>query len=204
MSGEVEISNLALGRIKKGSILALAPDEDGAEAEECARFYPIARDFVLADFPFRANTRLVTLTPLVNDREDDWTYRYQRPTTCTNVRELLPETGVRRARKRIQFEAFGDDIYCNVQNARAIIQVELTDTTRFTPSMKSLIAWRLGYELVGPLDGEMGLMAWADRKYEAEKLKAWASDASEHVQNDDDADARSGSGELPTMISARD
>lgn len=202
MTSEVDICNLALGRIKKGTIASL--DEDSAEAEECNRLYAIARDHVLCDFPWSVNTSLVSLTPLVNDREDDWDYKYQRPPTCKRLREIMPETGRKRTRKRVPSEMNAAGIYTNVENARAIIQTLVTDTTLYTPALVSLIAWRLGYELCGPLDGEMNLMAWADRKYEREKSAAWATDASEHVNNDDDAEQCAGSGELPSMILCRE
>lgn len=202
MGSEVDLCNLALGRAKQATILSL--NEDSAEAEHCARLYPIARDYVLFDFPWNINTSLVSLTPLVNDREDDWEYRYQRPPTCKRLRELLPEIGRRRTRRKLRYEMNAAGIYCNVQYARAIIQTDQDDTTLYSPALTSCIAWRLTYELIGPLDGEMGMMQWAQRKYMAEKAEASATEASEHIQNEDDADPFGGSGELPTMILARE
>lgn len=201
MTSEVDICNLALGRIKQGRIAAL--DEDSAEAEECARLYALARDFVLADFPWSVNTRVQLLGPLTNDREDDWTYRYQRP-TCMRVLEVLPETGRRRARKRIPIEQNADGIYCNVENARGVILTQVTDTTRFSPALISCIAWRLAQELIPCLEGVEFTIQWAERKYEGAKRNAWATDASESVQSDDDSDPSNGSGELPSMISCRE
>lgn len=201
MVSEVDICNLALGRIKQGKIDAL--DEVSAEAEECNRLFELSRDFVLADFPWRVNTTIQTLAELTNDREDDWAYKYQRP-TCLRVRSLLPETGRQRQRKRIPFEATAAGIYCNVQYARGVILTRETDVTLYSPALISCIAWHLASELIPCLEGVEFTIQWAERKYQAAKNNAWATDASEQVTNDDDADECGGSGELPVMIACRE
>ena len=194
MTSETDIANLALGRIKQGSILDF--DEDSAEALQCARLYPIARDYVLADFPWQANTVLQALAETTNDREDDWGYKYTRP-TCLRVRHLLNEAGRHNPKKPVKYEQTSAGLYTDVENARAVILTRVTDTTLYSPALISTIAWRLGYELVGPLEASAELMLFATRKYESEKSAAWGTDAAEDLI-EDYSDA------LPGVLSARE
>lgn len=201
MASEVDINNLALGRIKQGTIADLDPaTDDSAEAEACARLYPIARDYVLADFPWQVNTVLQTLAEMTNDREDDWAYKYQRP-TCLRIRHLLNETGRHDPRRPVRFEQTDGAIYTDVQYARASISTRVTDTTLYSPALISCIAWWLAYELVGPLEATDSMMQWAQRKYTNEKAAAGATDAAEDLIVDD---ATSGCQALPGPLAARE
>ena len=48
MASEVDICNLALSHLgDTATIASLDPPEGSAQAEHCARFYPIARDSLL-------------------------------------------------------------------------------------------------------------------------------------------------------------
>jgi hypothetical protein len=191
---ETDIANLALGRIKQGAIEDLS--EDSAEAEAAARLYPIARNFVLADFPWRVCTVIQILTEQTNDREDDWAFKYQRP-TCLKFRHMLMEGGRRNPRQAIPYELNQAGIYTDVENARGQLTVLVTDTTLYSPALSSCIAWKLAAELVMPLEADLNLMAWTERKYRDEKMSAWATDASEDMTMDD------GSTGLPEFIAIR-
>ena len=48
MASEVDICNLALGHLgDNATVSSISPPEGSAQAEHCARFYPIARDALL-------------------------------------------------------------------------------------------------------------------------------------------------------------
>lgn len=182
MTSEVDIANLALGRIKQGSITEF--DEDTTEAAEAARLYPIARAHVLGDFPWRVNSVIETLAETTNDREDDWSFRYLRP-TCLRFYGVLDEAGRINQRRRVRYEINSAGIYTDVQYARCAIGTLVTDTTLYSPALVSCIAWRLACELVPVLDADINLMAWARREYTSEKDECWATDAAEFLLVDD-------------------
>ena len=51
MASAVDICNLALGHIgNKAEITAIVPPDGSAEAAQCGKFYPIARDECLSEF----------------------------------------------------------------------------------------------------------------------------------------------------------
>ena len=48
MASEVDICNLALGHLgDNATVSSISPPEGSAQAEHCARFYPLARDALL-------------------------------------------------------------------------------------------------------------------------------------------------------------
>lgn len=54
MSTDVDICNLALARLgDPATISSIDPPEGSAQADHCARFYPMARDAVLTAHPWR-------------------------------------------------------------------------------------------------------------------------------------------------------
>lgn len=188
MTSSVDIVNLALGRIKQSTIASLT--EETAEAEAANRLYPIARDFVLADFPWRVNTSMQTLAALTNDRSDDWGYKYQRP-TCLRFYRVWYASGRPNARLSIPCEINSAGIYTDVEDARGVIGTQETDTTLYSPALANCIAWRLANELVMPLEGDLSLQQVMLRGYVTEKANAWATDASELVTMDDGRDGLS-------------
>ena len=62
MASEVEICNLALSHLGDTATVASSdPPEGSAQAEHCARFYPIARDALLEMQNWKFATRRATL-----------------------------------------------------------------------------------------------------------------------------------------------
>lgn len=198
MTAEVDIANLALGRIKQGTIPDF--DDDSAEADACKRLYPIVRNRVLGSFPWRVNTYIQSLAVLTNDREDDWGYRYQRP-TCIKFHGVLDQYGRLgpNVRERIRYEMTASGIYCDIPNARGAIGTLVTDTALYSPALVSCMAWDLAGELVPVLDGDLNLVAWTRRMFESEQQEAWGTDAAEClVMDDPSVDA------LPGLIACRE
>lgn len=179
MATETDIGNLALGRIKQPGIAGF--DEASAQAPEVSRLYPLVRDFVQADFPWRVTTTLTTLTTLTNDRPNDFLYKYQRP-TCLRFRHILDQYGRYNPRQPVLYEMTAAGIYCDIQNARAVISVRVTDTSLFSPALMSCIAWKLAHELAPILDGSDATENKALRNYMLEKRGAQATDLSEYLK----------------------
>ena len=67
MSSEIDICNLALARLgDDATVASIDPPEGSAQAEQCARFYSIARDTMLEMHDWRfATKRVVSVTRVV-------------------------------------------------------------------------------------------------------------------------------------------
>ncbi len=90
MASVVDICNLALAHLgDEATVSSIDPPEGSAQAEHCARFYPIARDTVLEahDWNF-ASTRGVLA--LVGSAWPSWAYCYELPTGCVRAISVLP------------------------------------------------------------------------------------------------------------------
>lgn len=90
MASVVDICNLALAHLgDEATVSSIDPPEGSAQAEHCARFYPIARDTVLEahDWNF-ATTRGVL--GLVGSAWPSWAFCYELPTACVRVISVLP------------------------------------------------------------------------------------------------------------------
>lgn len=92
MASVVEICNLALGHLgDSATVSSIDPPEGSAQAEHCARFYPIARDSLLEmhDWGF-ATTR--ALGAAVTFPFTEWAYAYAYPTDALRILAVLPPT----------------------------------------------------------------------------------------------------------------
>lgn len=90
MASVVDICNLALAHLgDEATVSSINPPEGSAQAEHCARFYPMARDTVLEahDWNF-ATTRGVLA--LVGSAWPSWAFCYELPTTCIRAISVLP------------------------------------------------------------------------------------------------------------------
>ncbi|CAB3624686.1 hypothetical protein [Achromobacter pestifer] len=90
MASVVDICNLALAHLgDEATVSSIDPPEGSAQAEHCARFYPMARDTVLEahDWNF-ATTRGVLA--LVGSAWPSWAFCYELPATCVRAISVLP------------------------------------------------------------------------------------------------------------------
>lgn len=90
MASDVDICNLALAHLgDEATVSSIDPPEGSAQAEHCARFYPMARDTVLEahDWNF-ATTRGVLA--LVGSAWPSWAFCYELPSACVRAISVLP------------------------------------------------------------------------------------------------------------------
>jgi hypothetical protein len=182
MASPVDIANLALAHLgDDADVASFDPPEGSAQAEHCARFYPIARDSLLELHPWTFATTTQALA-LVGTAPDGWLYSYQLPNLC--LKPLLVYTpGSRR-----YYGSAGDDCGFGVTGVRtvgnsefevemlpdlsgqviltdvpdAILRYTLTveDTTRFSPLFVEALSWYLATMLAGPVvKGDSGVAA---------------------------------------------
>ena len=90
MSTVVDLVNLALSKLgDRATVTSISPPEGSAQADHAARWYPIARDVALEEFPQNFSTTREVLTPTDNP-SGSWAYAYFKPNNCINMLRLVP------------------------------------------------------------------------------------------------------------------
>jgi hypothetical protein len=199
-STEVEIANLALSLIgEPAKVFSLDPAVDqSAQAAECAKFLPIARDTILETYAWSFATKLVNLTETTKDAiRSDWTFAYLLPPDLLSPLEVLPQgsstdvaaptelvpawrapmASVHPARNgypyAIEKDAIGRSVlYTNVANARLRYNQRVTAATVVPVKFKLAVARKLAALIAGQfLKGEAGA-ALAQRLDMGAKMEA--------------------------------
>lgn len=206
MASEIEICNIALSHLGDvATVASIDPPEGSAQAEHCARFYPMARDSLLEAHPWSFATRRVILAELANSWPQ-WAYSYARPTDCLKVLSVLSKNASADYQQASVWPYPTNDlspgamysvdmpqpyacetnddgapvIYTNQEDAMMRYISRVTDTTRYSYSFIMALTWSLASMLAGPIiKGDVG-RAEAQRcsQFAQQWLyKAMASDA---------------------------
>ena len=185
MASEVDIANLALSHLgDDATIASLDPPEGSAQAEHCARFYPMARDSLLEMHSWRFATRRATLAELENTWPQ-WDHAYAKPADCLRIISVIdPEVGddlqVLGVKSVKQFTVeINDDlaevILTNQEDAVVRYVARTTDTTKFPPLFVMALSWHLASMIAGPvIKGDAGA---AEAKRCAQMAQAWLNRA---------------------------
>lgn len=194
MASEVDICNLALGHLgDNATVASLEPPEGSAQAEHCARFYPIARDALLELHDWNFATKRALLAQ-VDNLWSQWAYTYLQPADCLRVIAVLDKNAAHDQSISIpapysqshlantglgqytpvefvcETNDSGDEvILTNQVDAMARFVAFVTDTTKFTPLFVTTLTWKLAAMLAGPvIKGEAG-------RAESKRCEAMAS-----------------------------
>lgn len=178
MASVTQICNLALSHLgDTATVSSIDPPEGSAQAEHCARFYPMARDTLLEMHQWNFATRRAVLA-LLDATVNPWKYVYAMPANVINViavippeanddysvmhnipdqygyrPELLPTAGnYVPQRYSIETLSTGTQVICTNQ-ADAVLRftVNVTDSTKFSPLFTMSLSWLLASMLAGPL-----------------------------------------------------
>lgn len=196
MASEIDICNLALSHLgDNATVASLDPPEGSAQAEHCARFYPIARDSLLEMHTWGFATKRIQLAQL-GTGWPEWNYAYAQPADALNIVAILPPdatddysaggiaTGVSTGGPYVpqpyscETDANGADVIYTDQ-ALAVLRYTgiVTDTTRFSPLFVVTLSWHIASFLAGPiLKGDAGA---AESKRCAAMMQAYLSKAVE-------------------------
>ncbi|WP_369952271.1 hypothetical protein [Ralstonia syzygii] len=201
MASEVDIANLAIGHLGDNAIIAsLNPPDGSAQADHCARFYPIARDSLLEMHTWDFATKRIQLSSL-GSPWPEWQYMYAMPNDALNL--LAPDAaddyttvpgyqtngvpvtaglGYNPQPFASEIDANGNSvIYTNQVNAVLRYTVRVTDVTKFPPLFIMALSWHLASMLAGPiLKGDAGA---AEAKRCAAMLQMWLGKALESDAN---------------------
>jgi len=182
MASAVDICNLALGHLgDEATVSSISPPEGSAQAEHCARFYPIARDTLLELHSWNFATTRVSLA-LLGSAWPEWQYCYATPGDAVNILGILASdasddysvlnnygftqsglpivgAGTYTPQPYSQETLSNGNlvIYTNQVDAVCRYTRTIEDTTVFSPLFVDTLAWYLASYLAGPvIKGETG------------------------------------------------
>lgn len=173
MASAVDICNLALSHLgDTATVASLDPSEGSAQAEHCARYYPIARDSLLEMHPWGFATRRVQLAQLSNPWPE-WLYAYAQPSDALNILAVLPpdatddynaipaaphrhgdcSAGAYTPQKfSCEVDGNGASVILTDQADAVLRYTSLVyDTTKFSPLFVMTLSWHLASMLAGPI-----------------------------------------------------
>lgn len=196
MASEVDICNLALGHLgDTATVASLDPPEGSAQAEHCARFYPLARDSLLEMHPWGFATKRVQLAQL-GTGWPEWDYAYAQPADALKIIAVLPPYATDDYSQGLshvpvaaggsyvpqafscEVDANGADvIYTDQEDAVLRYTALVTDPTKFSPLFIMSLSWHLASMLAGPiLKGDVGA---AESKRCTAMMQAYLAKATE-------------------------
>ena len=182
MSSAVDICNLALSHLgDEATVSSINPPEGSAQAEKCARYYPIARDALLERYQWTFAITRAVLAPMAVS-VGAWAYCYALPSDALRVLMVLaPDEGETSLGQSFDTETLpsGQRVLVTHQNEASARYVRrVTDTTRFSPLFADALSWWLAGYLAGPLlKGEAGRKAAKDLRVFALTMSGNAADA---------------------------
>lgn len=158
MASEVDICNLALSHFgEAGNVASIDPPEASTQARLCARFYPLARTSAIEAHAWGFATRrgalpAVALPPAY---VGEWSFAYSLPAGCLRLWQVyvpgITEPG-RSEDFALETTADGSPLLLtNVEGAYGKYVVDVTDTTKYTPSFVSYLSFVLASYLVIPI-----------------------------------------------------
>jgi hypothetical protein len=170
MASEVEIANLALSHLgDTATISSLSPPEGSAQAERCARFYPLARDVMQEEFLWNFCTRRQMLALMADWSSGKWAYAYAVPSEMLQpISVSHPEASSDqvdvlggRTGATFQIESTGSGqlvILTNQRDAELRYTVKVVDSAKFSAQFVEALSWRLASMIAGPiLKGDAGM-----------------------------------------------
>ena len=182
MATEIDICNLALAHLgDDATIASIKPPEGSAQAEQAARFYPIARNTLLESHTWNFASKRSTMPTVINT-VDQWEYAYAAPADMMTPVAIISPTAQNDYATRMssgdtpggitsnysptilaghytpqQFVVEGSYIYTNQENAMLRYQALITDSTKFSPLFVVTLSWQLAAMLAGPVIKATGM-----------------------------------------------
>ncbi len=183
MAAEADICNLALAHLgDEASVSSISPPEGSAQAEHCARFYPVARDALLEMHPWGFAVQRLFL-PNVEPVPGRWRYAYRAPANVIRFLSVGTEEESTQA-FTVEADHLGNTLLLSdVPNALLHAVMRVTDTTRFPPLFVHALSWLLASFLAGPLmRGNEGVRAVqaSYQMFQVAYREATISDARQH------------------------
>jgi len=162
LSSIVDICNLGLAHIANAAeVTAIDPPDGTAEADHCARFYPIARDECLQYHAWTFATRRASLAELAeNPLEERWGFAYGMPNQVIRpIAVLNPISTDDAESEEFEVETLEDGsqvIYTNMEDAVLKFIWRQENPVKFSPAFVVGLSYKLAAYLAGPILKEDG------------------------------------------------
>ena len=190
----VQICNLALAVIGVGDTIA-SLEEDSENARICRLYYAHVRDACLEDVDWRFASRRRALVRVDDsDAVTEWAYRYQYPTDCLVLREILDGRRAKRADQRVPYVVESDAdhglvILTDQADAVARYTAKVEDPSWWPRSFVDFMAYELAVKLAHAKRVDRNIVQEAVSLAQLAKGRAIAAN-SRQGQKDPDPDAR--------------
>lgn len=190
MASNTEMANLALSHLASGKEIANLESERSDEAATMRRYYTIAVENALKDYPFSFCNVTETLALVETAPNDEWAYAYRYPSDCLYPIRIL--SGLRndsrqtRVPYKIGKDSSGKLIYCDQPNAQLEYTQNVKDWSKFPPDFVMAVSFLLAALASPRICGEdpHKLGERALRMYEYYKTKTNAHDANSQQQEE--------------------
>ena len=160
MFSVVDICNLALSYLgDSATVTSINPPEGSAQAEYCARYWPLALQEVLEAHPWGFATKRVKPAQLAQ-RNSAWAYHYALPHDALAVIAVLPpeaiddyEVGGHAVPVPYQIEREGGQIHILTDQRDALVRYIATadDPALYPATFTEALTWKLAGMLAGSL-----------------------------------------------------
>ncbi len=191
---QTAICNLALLRLGVAQQITDIAD-NSTTARACNAVYQQCVETMLSERPWPFAVRQVDLALVGQQIRMDWFYTYRYPTGFLNIHRVVPTLATTPTSaiyttlsQSVQDETWpftlgSDDsgrlIHTDVVDAVALGTVYISDTSQYTPSFGSALAWFIAAEISVSITKDRGLYANAYQQYENKVSEAFASAANE-------------------------
>jgi hypothetical protein len=160
MASEIDICNLALSRLgDDATVSSIDPPEGSAQAEHCARFYPIARDTLLEMTPAWGFALRRARLACLDVETWTWKFAYAAPADMIRAIAILPpDAGTDAQTQPYEIEGSAPKIILtNEAQATLRYVAKARDTANFPPLFVDALAWLLASYLAGAtIKGDKG------------------------------------------------
>lgn len=184
MASTVDICNLALAHLgDEAAVSSISPSDGSAQADHCARFYPIARDALLEMYGWDFATRRVALVETAGTPAGGWAYEYAYPSSCASIQAVLYDGQLDdTTTQEYVVETVSDGsrvILTNVEGAYCRYTRLITDTTKYSPLFVTCLSYLLASYLAGPITKSPGIVEGMYKRFLSEFGKAGPSNANQ-------------------------
>ena len=177
---KVDICNMALASLGQRAVASLS--EHTPEAIAAERFYGIALEQVLRDYPWKFAQRRerLALVEVPEGWEREYAFAYAYPKNALRLHHLIEPCGAKSKKFQVAADATRTILVTNIPDALGAFTARVDDITRFDPMFVQALARKLQALLVKPtLKNNSSLVREAEELYAMELAKAKTADARE-------------------------
>ena len=196
-------ANTTLGRLGISKTIG-SLSENSVEAKPLARAYAQVRQEVLRAFPWGFALWAEALAEVADQTFPGWTYVYQYPSGCLNMRAVSDESGIRNARnlalcddwsavrrlrqpwqKALKSDGASQVLLTDVGTAWGFYTRDVTNVGVWDIDFGSVFSWRWGMEAGPALQAKRDMIDSCEQRY-----LLWLSQAAANAMNEQKDDAQ--------------